>query len=350
VTRETVIRPSGPGDEARLADLFSRVYGKPFSEERWRWKLGRRGSPVPNAWLAERDGAPVCHYGGIPAGAQIEGREATVMVAVDALTSPEHRRQGLLTEVVRRAHDAWREGGIAFVLGLPNEQWGSRARVLGWTPLFRLRWLAFPFRPGAILRRRYGAGVAAGLGPLAAAWLRRRSPAPRPDRGVEARAVERAGPAFDALWERLRSTSRLSIRRDGPWVGWRFLEAPEPGYRVVVAERDGRPLGWSAFRMDRSRGHAVGLIADVAGDPSEAGSRDAVIEATLSALAAEGAESASTLAVEGTERYRRLRGRGFLPRPHGFVVHAVVLDPRLDLAALRRPAAWDMAGGDFDVI
>lgn len=329
--------------------LFSAVYGRPLSEERWRWKLGRWGS-LPNVWVAESDGTLVCQYAAMPAPGRLFDRDATVMMAVDAMTSPEHRRRGVLTEVVRRAHDAWRQGGVPLVLGLPNEQWGSRTQALGWAPLFRLRWLAFPLRPAAILRRRYGHIVAAGLGPLANAWIRLRGPFGDGIAAAQARVVTRAGPAFDALSEKLRGLASLSIRRDGAWVGWRFLAAPEPSYRVLRAGSEAEALGWSAFRVDRSRGHAAGLVADLAADPSHPEAWSAVIETTLSALSAEGAETASTLAAEGSARYERLREQGFVPRPHGFMVHAVALDAGLDVAALGRPAAWDMAGGDFDVI
>jgi hypothetical protein len=322
--------------------LFARVHGRAQSEERWRWKLGRFGA-VPNVWVAESAGEIVCQYAAMPASARLWDREATVMLAVDAMTAPDHRRQGLLTEVVGQAHDAWRRGGVALVLGLPNEQWGSRTRALGWTPLFRLRWLAFPLRPAAVLRRRFGPLVAAGLGPLAAAWFRR----PQAELLSRAETVSEAGPAFDALWERLAGSASLSVRRDARWVGWRFLAAPDPGYRVLLAEGESGPLGWSAFRVDRSRGHAVGLLADAAAPP---GSWRGVLAATLSALDAEGALTASTLAAEGSARYARLRQAGFVARPWGFGVHAVALDAALDVAALGRPAAWDMAGGDFDVI
>jgi hypothetical protein len=347
VTGGTSIRPARPGDEVRLAELFGRVYLKPMSVERWLWKLGRWHGRVPNVWLAERDGAPVCQYAGMPAAARLQGREAMVMVAVDAMTAPEHRRRGLLTEVVLRAHEAWRLGGIPLVLGLPNEQWGSRTRALGWRPLVRLRWLTFPLQPAAILRRRYGALLAAGLGPAASAWFRRRT---QLDRGVEWRGVEMAGPSFDALSERLPELASHSLRRDAAWVTWRFLAAPDPGYRVLLVEREARPLGWSAVRVDRSRGHAAGLIADFVADPSDPAARGAVIDATLSALAAQGAETAAALAPEGTPRHRWLRERGFLGRPHGFMVHAVVLDPAVDTAALGQGDAWDLAGGDFDVV
>lgn len=341
------IRPARRGDEARLCELFARVYGKPLSEERWRWKLGRFSASVPSVWLAEQDGAPVCQYAGMPAVVQLGDREVTAMVAVDAMTAPEHRRRGLLTQVVAEAHEAWKRAGIAFVLGLPNEQWGSRTAAVGFVPLFRLRWLMLPLRPGVILHRRFGALAALVLTPLATPWFRRRLR--KHDPGTSIRPVASAGPELDGLWERLRGAASLSIRRDASWVAWRFLSAPDPGYRVLLLERGGVPVGWTAFRVARSASHAAGLIADLVGDPAAA-DWDAVIGATVAALDAEGAENALTLAAEGTARYRRLLQRGFLSRPHAFMLHVVVLDPALDVAALGRAEAWDMAGGDFDVI
>lgn len=344
------VRPARPGDEAGLVQLFSSAYGRTLSEERWRWKLGRFATP-PNAWVAEIGGTLVCQYAAMPAAARVQGRDAAVMVAVDAMTAPEHRRRGLLTTVVKRAHDAWRQDGVSLVLGLPNERWGSRTQALGWTPLFELRRMAFPLRPADILRRRFGALVGAGVGPLAEAWFRgRRQRSGDPGGAPRVGEVSEAGPVFDTLWGKARGSASQSICRDATWVGWRFVSSVEPGYRVLLVGAGSDALGWSAIRVDRSRGHAVGLVADLVADPSRPDAWRAVAEAAMSALAAEGAETASTLAAEGSPRYERLLEQGFVARPQAFKVHAVVLEAGLDGPTLGRAAAWDMAGGDFDVI
>ena len=76
------------------------------------------------------------------------------MVSVDTMTAPEFQRRGLLSEVGRSTYAHWRDGGVAFVLGLPNERWGSRASALGWIELFPLQWLTRALRPAALLARR----------------------------------------------------------------------------------------------------------------------------------------------------------------------------------------------------
>jgi hypothetical protein len=77
----------------------------------------------------------------------INGKIETVIVSVDAKTAREYRRQGLLTRGASLAFANWRANGVAFTLGMPNENWGSRTDALGWIRLFPLQWLVRPVRP-----------------------------------------------------------------------------------------------------------------------------------------------------------------------------------------------------------
>ena len=64
----------------------------------WRWKLRRSPSETANVWLAAVDGKAVFHYGGIPLRFALDGPITTAMISVDAMTAPEFRRRGLLTQ------------------------------------------------------------------------------------------------------------------------------------------------------------------------------------------------------------------------------------------------------------
>ena len=69
------------------------------------------------------------------------------------MTAPEFRRQGILLHLGEEANRHWRASGYAVVVGLPNEQWGSRTRMLGWQTLFPLEWLRFPLHLGRVASR-----------------------------------------------------------------------------------------------------------------------------------------------------------------------------------------------------
>src|SRR5258706_11274886 len=164
------IRAYRPGDERALVALFERVFGRAISEAHWRWKLKQPASPVENVWLAVHGDAPIFQYAGIPTRYRLPTGEVTAMVSVDTMTAPEFQRRGLLGSVGRHVYETWRAAGVPFVIGLPNERWGSRAGALGWEPLFSLQWLARPLRPEAILARRLEWPAPARLTALGVLW------------------------------------------------------------------------------------------------------------------------------------------------------------------------------------
>src|SRR5579872_3307962 len=93
------IRPSRADDVPQLVALFARAFGRPITQEHYRWKLLRQTSAVPNDWIAANSVGPVFHSGGIPTRYQLPDGLTTAMVSVDTMTDPEYRRRGLLTQV-----------------------------------------------------------------------------------------------------------------------------------------------------------------------------------------------------------------------------------------------------------
>jgi predicted N-acetyltransferase YhbS len=344
------IRAYRPGDEDALVALFERVFGRSVSVAHWRWKLKQPPSPVENVWLAVHGDAPIFHYAGIPTRYCLPRGEATAMVSVDTMTAPEFQRRGLLSRVGRHVYDAWRAAGVPFVIGLPNERWGSRASALGWEPLFMLQWLVRPLRPEAILARRTRIRALARLTPVGALWNGVWNSRLRRDATISVRRVERAGNEFDALWERCGAEAPVSVVRDSAWVNWRYLDVPSRAYRVLLAERAGQPLGYLAYRVEESPGGRAGVIAELYAGRDDAAARRALIRAAIDELRAAGAESAATLAIPDAPLYHDLARAGFLRRRGAFSVQIVPLDPALPMDVLRDPRNWSVAGGDFDVV
>jgi hypothetical protein len=344
------IRAYRPGDERALVALFERVFGRPIGEAHWRWKLKQPPSPVENVWLAVHDDIPIFQYAAIPTRYRLPSGEATVMVSVDTMTAPEFQRRGLLSTVGRHAYEAWRAAGVPFVIGLPNERWGSRAAALGWRSLFSLHWLVRPLRPEALLARRMRLPVLGRLTPLGALWNGLAGVRMRPDATVRVHPLERAGPEFDRLWQRCAADTPFSAVRDSAWVNWRYLDAPAFAYRVLLAERAVQPAGYAAYRLHETASGTVGFIAELFAAPDDAGGRDTLLSGTIAAIRATGAEHVSTLAIPGTALYRAFRRAGFLRGRGAFGVQIVPLDPNLPVERMRDPNSWGMAGGDFDVI
>ena len=343
------IRPYRSDDERNLVALFGRAFGRPTTEQHWRWKLGQHTSPLDNVWLAMCDEQPVFQYAGIPTRFMLSRAPVTVMISVDTMTAPEFRRRGLLTTVAGRAYEAWRSAGIAFVIGLPNQQWGSRAVALGWQPLFRLQWLVLPLHPEAMLARRLKMPWLKQASPLATLWNRVLQWRLRCDAQLHTQRIVHADAAFDQLWESCRSDWMFSTIRDRHWVNWRFLSSPSQLYELNLARRAGTPVGYSAHSLIRSEHSISAHLAELFVAREDRAAHDTLLCGVLKSLRAAQADSLSTLAVPGTVSYRRLRRAGFIPR-QAFSVQLVPLSPQLPMKAMLDPNQWNLSGADFDVI
>jgi hypothetical protein len=343
------IRPYRPADEHGLVELFRNVYGRDISPDYWRWKLQRPPSAGDNVWLAAAGGRPVFQYGGIPTRFWLQQRSASIMVAVDAMTAPEFRRRGLLTEVVSRAHADWKEHDVAFVIGLPNQQWGSRTQALGWRPLLQLQWLMRPLHPEAALARRLRLPLLRRVTFPTGVWnqlLQRRL---RRDPEVRTEPVHEADDSFDRLWSRCKSDWMFSTVRDRDWVRWRFLSSPARAYELTLARRAGEPVGYSAHCLVGTSERPVAHLAELFTGESDDVSRAALLFDLVKKLLPLGVERLLTLAVPGTYQHRWFRRAGFFAGP-GFSVQIVPLAPDLPLESMHESRHWNLSGADFDVI
>ena len=318
----------------------------------WVWKLAHTAHGVPNVWLAvDERNRPVCQYAGIPRQVRLGGRDHPVMVAVDAMTAPASRRLGVLTSVVECAHAAWRAAGVTFVLGLPNEQWGSRRTALGWQPVTSLRWLTRPLRPEALLARRIRWRGLSRLSVAGTCWNRWCDRGSGRARGVVHAQLDRvhAADVFDRVSRERDSSGYVTLRRDSQWMTRRLFDRPASPYGVVVAHEGARPRGYAAYQIQRVGDRRVGTVTDLVTRPPHGRVGRGLIRETVGRLRSEGADTAIALAVPGAPDHRLLRRAGFLFSRGSFTVDVVLLDANLRIETLRA-ARWMLRGSDFDLI
>jgi GNAT superfamily N-acetyltransferase len=350
------IRPYRPGDEAQLVALFAQVFGRPITAEWWRWKLKGRPTPVENVWVAAAvaDGRVIAQYAGIPVRLQWAGQVRDAMVSVDTMTAPDFRRRGILTALGQAAYARWTAAGVAAVLGLPNQQWGSRTDALGWQRLFGLGWLRYPLHVERALARaahvpRPLARPAEALGGLgAAAWRASRRARRQIGGDIQVQALTSATADLDALWERLAPEYGRLLVRDRAWVDWRYFRPPDLGYRVLLARSARAPAGYLAYRY--APGSGAAYIADLFTAPTGGAAARALLGAALDDLWARGATSVRVTAAPGSALEDTLRAGGFRRAPGAFDFEVVPLDPALDLGPAVGPDDWLLSGGDFDVV
>lgn len=345
------LRPVRPDDEAGIVASFEQANSRALTAEAWRWKLGKPAGSAATAWVAV-DGAerPICHYAGIPCRLRLPAGVFDALVAVDAWTVPEFRRQGIFTRCAEWIHEYWRRAGFVGLLGAPNEQWGSRGRLLGWRPLFPLKWQIRPLRPEAIVARRLRLPAVGRLGIFSSAWnglwaIRSGS------RQKGASAIEVRELAGEPMEDLPRSDpSSWGLERGADRVRWRYLDCPLHDYRTLIARHQGRDAGYAVFRLAEDQGRRFAFVAELGCAASEPQVRGALITEIVSRAKAAGADAIATLAVPSTDAYGAWRRHGFVFSWGSFGIHCRPFNQAMDPAVLREPSRWDMVGGDLDVI
>jgi hypothetical protein len=349
VDSSITVRPYHDTDVPDLVELFARVFNKSISAEHWRWKLALNRAPGGNVWLAVSADKPVFQYAGIAQRYHLLDREVVGIVSVDTMTHPDFRRRGLLTKVATQAYAAWREGGAGFVIGLPNQQWGSRAQALGWIELFPLHWAALPIRPEVLLAHKLKAPWLRHFRWASALWMRLLKRRLQDDPGLEITDVVHADLSFDELWMRLRDQQAFAAVRDSAWVNWRFLTSPLRRYSVLAARRGTATLGYVAYRTAKTDTRVSIHLAELIAANDDTRTRDRLLAALMERARAMGADVIVTLALPDTPHEGWLRRRGFFRGP-GFSVQLVPLATALPLERLKDRREWLLSGADFDVI
>jgi hypothetical protein len=342
------IRPYQPGDEETLAALWTEAFGRPMTEEHWRWKAKGRVTTVENVGVAvAANDRPIFQFVGIPCPAIVLGTPRTVMVGADVVTAPDFRRRGVFPTTARKLFDSWRDAGVALVLGLANDRWRAQADALGYERFFPLRRLVRLLRPERMLARRAGLPALGRLRSLGWLWNRLWDRAATAE--IAVRALASATPEIDTVWAVAAPHVQTSIVRDRSWVAWRYCDSPYRAYYVTLAERMGRPVGYAVHSFVRQNGTTSVLVPEIFA-PGDQPALRALVRDVVARGAAADADSVVTFAIPRSRMDRELRRAGFVRGRGGWPLEVIRLDRTIPRDALRDPSGWWLTGGDFDVV
>ncbi len=348
-----VVAACGTEDRAEQARLFNACFKKSLGpdELRWRYDRGPHGGAL--SFVSRPPGGEgVSGYACSPRRVLCFGEhESLVGETGDVMTHPDWRKRGIFSSLDVACMAAAEEAGWSLVFGLPNRRSAHIFLELGWERIGTIRPWTFVFEPDARARAlRVPEGRLAALAlPLAVRECRagrRRLLAAARGLGVE--PLERFPEEVEALSRAVERDFAFMVRRDAPYLNWRFLENPSGVHRALAVRRpDGELAGYAVVQAPDERG--LGYLVDVlAPDPD---ARAAAIGGALEHLRSLGAAAVQATAIDGSWWQRQLIDSGFLrPKPEN---HLIVIryahDPDHPLTrASARAADWYLTDGDRD--
>lgn len=241
------VRQLGAADAPAMRQLFREVFDKDMSQALWDWKYRRAQSGAIGVF---RDGALVCHYGGIGTDISFNGEPATAIQIVDVMVNTAVR------QAVRK-HSPFFLAGSAFL-----EQY------IGYQQPFLLGY-GFPSDRHLALAEHLKL-----YAPVGRMWeltwqvqAAPRQPWLHTTTGITADNFAQHRAALDALWARMRAGfgARILVRKDAAFVEWRYLQHPHEKYELLLLMRrfTGTPLGLCVLKREKERV----LLMDAIGPP-----------------------------------------------------------------------------------
>lgn len=355
------IRPFRPDDRAAYLDLYQTVLDAARDPAWFEWKYGS-GNPYvdePAIFVAYRDGELVGARSFFALRMTTGGSTQLALQPSDAMVHPDHRRQGLFSQMTRDALSRYADRGPAFCFNFPNQKSLSGNLKLGWEVVGDLT-THYRVHDPAALTDAVPAPLASALRAAATTFYRlRTSNAAGADLSVSRR--ESTPETLAALYRRSiedSHTDGIHALRDETFYEWR-LSSPDRTYETYVADRGGEPTAALVVaRTDLGSATTVRVLDALTTDASS--DRDDAYDALLASVLADH-DDVPLVAVRGGLPDAVLRRFGFLPdtslplSPVSTTTTMVArpigdADWTLDGYDLRDPASWRLTFAELDSV
>jgi len=336
-----------PDDRRGVDTLYRRTHGADAAEaHRLRWDWQHRRNPYnstgqPGIWVAREGPTVVGHYPTLPVRLSLKGLEVDGAWGKDAMVAPERDRQALDEALVR----AWdRNSGAVLTLGASG---GSRQMLdrLRWPPSHVLPCVVKPLTRRAFRLPNWPTPInrLVSILTLPLVHIVSRS---RPLR-AECEPIRRFDSSFTALWERLAPKFDLAVRRDAPYLNWRYVEPPHVRYSIVALKRQGDVHGYAVYRHRHEPLGRVTMLVDFLVDPDDVSGLKTLLRWVDRAARAEDADKVRCYTMHGAFR-RVLRRNGYFNVKSTLEVAVKVNAVQVPKGFYDETDGWHITYGDSD--
>lgn len=320
------VRRAGRADVPAIVELLEQGLGPgeaPRTAEFWSWKHLDNPFGESPCLLAVREG----RIGALRAFMRWEWRlgdeRVSTVRAVDTVTHPDFRRQGLFRRLTLQLVEEMRQEGVAFVFNTPNQYSRPGYLKMGWEIAGRVPVLVRPRRLTGLLRY-FG-----------------KSSAPAPDLSGLPRLEDVPDEVLGEVVHGPGARERFRTARTRDFLIWRYQRIP--GIRYHALWKRGSAPALVIFRGRVRRGMSEVTVTEVLGNAAEAA-------ALLHRLTHDVPADHLVASAPRSSRARRaLLASGYLPAPRTGSVLTVRLLQGVRAPDPRRIGSWALSLGDIEL-
>jgi GNAT superfamily N-acetyltransferase len=359
----TLIRLAKAADRDALLELSRLVFeesgtdkANELTPEFWDWQFLQQPTKRMGVWVAEFEGQIIAQHPLNIIRVKWKDRELLSGVVIDLMVHPEHRKKSLFIRLARAAHEQMTATGVGLSSGFPNaNSYPAAIRYLNYKTVCRVPVLVMPVSSQLLTKRvKMPAWLGSAMGEAAVAGFRLASALAPKGEGVEVEEVMEFPKEIDEFWKRASENHTIISVRDFQYLQWRYCTCPTRKYRILLARKDGKLVGYLVHRTFEKEGLKLGGIIDVLVEPGCKEGLHALMRAAISAMRKEGVCALIALMQRDVFYYPSIRRHGFFPLPEKynprsfkFVCRVQAVDlPEAELCAASN---WFITLGDYDV-
>jgi hypothetical protein len=340
------IEPYRPDDRRGVEQLYRRTFGIQAADAvRLRWDWARRNPAnqggEPFHWIVREGPTVVAACPLMPVRVSIRGLDADGAWSTDPLVIAERQRQGL-GEALLRAWD--RQSGVALGASLSD---GTRYLLekIRWPKPVTLPCLVKPLSRRALRQPTWPQSINRLVSYVTLPWVRLVART-KPLQG-EVRTVRNFDDSFTRLWERVRSEFSFAVRRDAPYLNWKYIQAPHVRYLVAVLERAGQAAGYAVYRHKQEPRGRVTLLVDFLTAPDDESGMFTLLRWVDREARAADSDKIRTFAMhDGFRKLLRKSGYYAVKSTMEFVVKVNAMD--VPASYYKDTSRWHVTLGDSD--
>ena len=256
-------------DRRGVDTLYRRRHGADAAEaNRLRWEWQHRRNPFnrggePRIWIAREGPTIVGQYPTLPVRVSLKGIEVDGSWGADAMVAPERDQQGLGEALVR----AWDRNNGAALARSPSPESRAVLDRLHFAESRSVACFVKPLTRRALRRSQWPTPINVAVSALAYPFVQILARS-RPLR-AECEPIRRFDTGFTTLWERLAERFDLAVRRDAPYLNWRYFDPPHVRYSAVALKRQGDVHGYAVYRHLQEPLGRVTTIVDFLTHPDD---------------------------------------------------------------------------------
>jgi hypothetical protein len=163
---------------------------------------------------------------------------------------------------------------------------------------------------------------------------------------AECEPIRRFDTSFTALWERLAPKFDLAVRRDSPYLNWRFVEPPHVRYSIVALKRQGELHGYAVYRHRHEPLGRVTMLVDFLVDPDDVSGLKTLLRWVDRVAQAEDSDKVRCSAMHGAFR-RVLRRNGYFNVKSTLEVSVKINAVQVPRGFYDETDGWHITSGDF---